>query len=118
MILFRTYWESASVRSLTIQHVLRHRGVLNPPSWRTQVKEDYLVCLMLYGGISPERVSEILTDKFPGHLCTAESVIADFEAMQGTEGSWEWWFTKGEADEGVEHIMDECGFDIVRRDQQ
>ncbi|KAL9119635.1 MAG: hypothetical protein Q9187_003814 [Circinaria calcarea] len=116
------HWSSLTPQSIAVQTILRRYYILDPPTWPTQIHDDYLVILVLYGNLSDELVARKMNRCFRKEgkdRYTAETVSKKFDELEAlVEGSWGWWMTAGAADAEVQDILRRCRVGVEDEEEQ
>ena len=90
-----------------MQRILRRASI--PKIWPSQLQDDYLVVLMLYGDILYGQVAIKMTQCFGG-VWTAKKVEDRIEELEALgDGSWAWFEDKDDEDKEVRSILGRCG---------
>lgn len=115
----RIHWQAQPVRDLSVQAILRKYGIRNPPGWRSQTRDDYIVVLMLHSELTSAEIAAQLNRKFGGKVeadgtSAGLYVEANVEACYfwTPDGSYQWWTSGLEDISERDDILRDCGVKI------
>ncbi|KAL9119634.1 MAG: hypothetical protein Q9187_003813 [Circinaria calcarea] len=113
------HWQAQPIRDLSVQAILRSNGILDPPDWRSQTREDYIVVLMLHSELSSAEIATQLNQRFGGRVEADGTpaglyVEANIDAWYfwTPDGSYQWWTSGLESTSERDDILRNCGVRI------